>query len=296
MFGVSNFRCNTYEVLPQWIIALTGRGCQSCNLTIGWAKKKVCTQVFDVDDLNPSRATFPGERFDFKGNILSEDVAWFGLAGMLLACAALVTALRSLLRRDLLWGPLALLPISFLAAWIVFFRWQPWGGRLFCTAALLTVPLGVKGLALLVHRRPRFQRRAVWHTLGALAVCGAFTALLQNELKPLIAVGSQKSVWELTRDEQRCRHRPYNLALLQYAAETAPEIVGVCADEDQWDYLAFGPGFRHRVVRYGSDIDWSAAFARDGCNAIVIQRNFAVAVPGGYILTPLNDYWAVVRR
>ena len=252
-----------------------------------------------LDAINPPGAAYPGARDEFAVNILSEDVAWFGLNGFLMAGAGLCAALAMLARRNWMWVGFAAAPIGYCILHATFLTWQPWGGRLFCPAMALFVPLGVRGLALLTRRFSRPARRLVWRGVIALALCGATVGLLQNELKPLHPRPTQStiwlsSIWELSRDQQRCRLRPYNEAVLAFLSSRPACRVGFCADEDQWDYLAFLPDFRNHVIRYDQRIPWPEVFSRDACDVVIAQRAYCT-FPADARVTWLNDVWAAVE-
>jgi len=105
------------------------------------------------------------------------------------------------------------------------------------------------------------------------------------------------SVWQLERDAQRCRHRPYNRVILDYLADRPRCRAGFCADADQWDYLVFLPGFRRFVVRYDGYIDFHAAFERDGCDVVLVQRNFYRGeLPPDRNPIELNEWWTALER
>ena len=129
-----------------------------------------------------------------------------------------------------------------------------------------------------------------------MALCGATVGLVQNELKPLYSRGTVASIWSLSAAQQRCRHRPYNEVVLAYVSAHAPARAGFCADENQWDYLAFLPDFRHHVTRYDSRITWSDAL--NACDFILVQRSYTNIsnTPATSRVTVLNDVWAVVER
>jgi 4-amino-4-deoxy-L-arabinose transferase-like glycosyltransferase len=267
------------------------------NRAVGYAKRATLGRLFaDARRLNPPAATFPGEPYKFAGNILCEDTAWFGFSGLWIVLMALYLFARRSVKSRKLRFAYVLLPLSYAFFHCLLLRWQPWGGRLFCAAMVLTVPPAIWGFRLFLRHKRRRTRRWAWSLWLAVALSGAWTALLQNELKPLHGREKIPSIWSLTANQQRCRRRPYNEAVLEYLASQTPERVGFCGDEDQWDYLAFLPDFRRRVFRYGDELHWRKIQVRDGCVVVFVQRNYYRGTfPQNAVVRELNDYWLAVE-
>ncbi|HEY3324975.1 MAG TPA: glycosyltransferase family 39 protein [Planctomycetota bacterium] len=245
----------------------------------------------DVEWLNPADATYPSTKFGFAANILCEDVAWYGALGMLVVAGAAVHCLRSLRRGR--WAHAAQVagPFGFALLVCLLLRWQPWIARFYVAALLLLVPAAMWGLRDMFGRMSRRWRRAGWSMVCGLTATAALVAAVQNEIKPLMRIGSQPSVFAFSPEQQRCRHRPYHADLLRFVSTLPPARIGYCGDLDQWDYLAFGPDFRHSVVRYDETVDWSKAFVTDRCDLIFVQRNLFASPPNGCCLKELNSYW-----
>ena len=266
------------------------------NRAVGLAKQKAAGALFgNFDYINPAEATFPGNRHEFKGNILEEDVSWFGSLGFILwlgACLSLVLSRRN---KSVNFA-YASLPFGFFFMSALLLRWQPWAGRLFVPASALIVPAGVSGIRSALRPFSRGIKHVVWKSLAGLAICGTFVVLIQNELKPLLSRNKLASVFSLTRNQQRCRHRPYNKVIITTLSKMNPARVGFVGDADQWDYLAFVPDFKHFIIRYDTTVDIAAAIAQDKCDIILVQNNYLHVVSSlSFEVVELNDYWSAVK-
>ena len=267
------------------------------NRAFGWLKHKAAGALLgSFDFINPAEATFPGTRHEFKGNILEEDASWFGSLGFILWLGAGLGLVLCRKNKSVCFA-YASLPFGFFVLTALLLRWQPWAGRFFVPASVLIVPAGVLGIRSALRPFSRGLKRIIWKSLAGLAVCGAFVVLIQNELKPLLPRAKLASIFSLTRNQQRCRHRPYNEVILTSLSEMKPARVGFVGDVDQWDYLAFVPGFKHYIMRYDSTVDIAAAFVRDKCDIILAQTNY-LRVPSSpdFEVVALNDYWSLIKR
>lgn len=267
------------------------------NRAAGLVKQKAAGALFgNFDYVNPAEATFPGAQYEFKGNILEEDVSWFGSLGFILWLGAGLGLVLCRKNKSVCFA-YASLPLGFFVLTALLLRWQPWAGRLFVPASALIVPAGVLGIRSALRPFSRSLKRVVWKSLTCLAICGAFVVLFQNELKPLLPRAKLSSVFSLTRNQQRCRHRPYNEVIITSLSELKPARVGFVGDTDQWDYLAFVPDFKHFIIRYDSTVDISTAFTRHKCDIILTQTNYLrVASSPDFEVVELNDYWSLIKR
>jgi len=99
-------------------------------------------------------------------------------------------------------------------------------------------------------------------------------------------------VWRLSREEQRCRWVPGNVALVRFLNSIPPSRIGVFSAGTNWDRLLFGEDFRHTVRRYRLKPDLAAVFEKDQCDIFVL--GFEAESPPGVNVIRLNETWEIL--
>jgi hypothetical protein len=259
------------------------------------AKQEAGSRLLSPDWLHAPESTFRDTRFVFGAGNLTEDSAWFGVSGMIIFGCACVAAVWALIRRRMNWLAYAAAPAAFIVSFLVLIRWQPWAGRFLIATMVLAVPMGLKGIALVVSGQRRVVRRAAWVILCMLAVSGSAVSLLQNRYKPLVRVEGFRTVWRLSREEQRCRRMPSDIALLRFVNSIVPARIGFFAPGLNWDRILFGEDYRHFIHRYKAMPDLREVFAKNECDIFLLNFDI-VDLPRDSRVVTLNETWQVLLR
>jgi len=119
-------------------------------------------------------------------------------------------------------------------------RWQPFNGRLHLPLFVLAAPC----IALLLGK----LRRPWMVVVAGVLAAGAAPALLSNNTRPLLALGTLApgSVLRVPRDQQYFAARPelYRTyaSLIRRVSDTGCTRVGLVADYDSWEYPLWALG------------------------------------------------------